>query len=153
MLKLNRKSTILLSFAGSILSLAALLIFMLLPTSDLANSVDHSAKDALMVFILSPVCAVLGSLSFIFALLKDRKAWVDFIECKPLAVAMTGLFGAFCIYNIALFASYLAQQFSLGFVAPFGGTVYEDLAVIAAVFVALKFLFSVLITIAVKRNK
>ena len=153
MLKLNRKTTILLAFAGSLLSLAALLIFMLLPTSDFANSIDRPAKDALMVLILSPACAVLGSASFLFAVIKDFKVWIKFLTNKPLVLGMTALFAAFCIYEIGLFTAYLTQQFSLGFVAPYSGTIYETLAVIATVFVVLKFVFSTLLSIAVNRNK
>lgn len=153
MLKLNRKTTILLSFAGSLLSLAALLIFMLLPTSDFANSIDRPAKDALMVLILSPVLALLGTAGFTFAVIKDFKAWVAFLDFKPLVVGMSALFGVFGIFNIGTFTAYLAELLSLGFVAPFSGTVYEYLAVIATVFVALKLVFSTLLSIAVIRNK
>lgn len=153
MLKINRKTTILLAYAGSIISLVGLLIFVLLPTSDLANSIEHSAKDALMVFILSPVCALIGSLAFIFATAKDFKVWVKFTEYKSLVTALTALFAAFSIYEIAFFTSYLAEQFSLGFVAPYSGTIYDTLAFVAIIFVALKFVASTFLSIAVIRNK
>lgn len=151
MLKLNKKSTIILSFAGSLLSLAALLIFMLLPTSDFANSVDHSAKDALMVFILAPVLSLVGSVSFIYAIVKDFRVWSNALA-EPLVKGLTALYGAMSLFNIALYFSYLFEQFSLGFVAPYSGTVYEYLAVIAAIFVILKFFFTAIVTIAVSRK-
>lgn len=153
MLKLNRKTTIFLTYAGSLLSLAALLIFMYLPSSDFANSIDRPAKDALMVMALSPVLATLGAVSFFFAIIKDIKAWVSFIELKPLVLCLTALSAVLSIFNIGLFASYTAELFSLGFVAPYSGTVYETLAVAAAVLVASKLIFSTLISIAAIRNK
>lgn len=153
MLKLNRKTTIFLTYAGSLLSLAALLIFMYLPTSDFANSIYRPAKDALMVMALSPVLATLGAVSFFFAIIKDAKAWVSFIELKPLVLCLTALSVVLSIFNIGLFASYTAELFSLGFVAPYSGTVYETLAVAAPVLVASKFVFSTLISIAAIRNK
>ena len=153
MLKLNRKTTIFLTYAGSLLSLAALLIFMYLPSSDFANSIDRPAKDALMVMALSPVLATLGAVSFFFDIIKDVKAWVSFIELKPLVLCLTAFSAVLSIFNIGLFASYTAELFSLGFVAPYSGTVYETLAVAATVLVASKLIFSTLISIAVIRNK
>lgn len=153
MLKLNRKTTIFLSFAGSLLSLAALLIFMYLPSSDFANSIDRPAKDALMVMAFSPVFATIGAVSFIFAIIKDIKAWVNFIELKPLVLCLTALSAVLSLFNIGLFASYTAELFSLGFVAPYSGTIYETLVVAAAVLVASKLVFSTLISIAAIRNK
>ena len=153
MLKLNRKTTVFLSFAGSIFSLIALLIFMYLPTSDFANSIDRPAKDALMAMAASPVLAFLGAVSFNFAVIKDFKAWVSFIDCKPLVISLTAFSAVLSLFNIGLFASYTAELFSLGFVAPFSGTIYETLTVISVVFVALKIVFSAIISIAVIRNK
>ena len=153
MLKLNRKTTVFLTFAGSVFSLIALLIFMFLPTSDFANSIDRPAKDALMVMAVSPVLAFLGAVSFNFAVIKDFKAWVSFIECKPLVIGLTSLSAVLSLFNIGLFAAYSAELFSLGFVASYSGTIYETLTVIATVLVALKIVFSVIITIAAIRNK
>ena len=153
MLKINRKSTVLLSFTGTLLSLAALLIFMILPTSDFANSIDRPAKDALMVLLASPVLALLGTFSLTFAFVKDFKAWADFICLKPIAVTVSAFLAVLGIYNIGMYSAYLSDLFSLGFVAPYSGTVYEYLAFVAVVFVVLEFVFSTLISIAAIRNK
>lgn len=153
MLNLNRKSTIFLSFTGALLSLAALLIFIFLPTSDFANSIDHSAKEALMVFITSPVFALLGTAGLLYAFLKDFKAWVDFLKFKALIISIAGVFGAFGVFNFGLFTAYLADMFSLGFIAPYSGTAYELLAVVAVISVILQFIFAGLVSIAEIRNK
>ena len=153
MLKINRKSTILLSVVGALLSLAALLIFMLLPTSDFANSIDRPAKDALMVLIASPVLALLGTVCLTFSFAKDFKAWAEFILLKPIAVTVTAFTAVLGLYNTGVFTAYLSDLFSLGFVAPYSGTVYEYLAFVAVVFVVLEFVFSTLISIAAIRNK
>lgn len=153
MLKINRKSTVLLSFAGAILSLAALLIFMILPTSDFANSIDRPAKDALMVLLASPVLSLLGTFSLTFAFVKDFKVWADFILLKPLAVTISAFLTIFGLYNTGVYSAYLSDLFSLGFVAPYSGTVYEYLVIVAVITVILKFVFSALISIAAIRNK
>lgn len=151
MLKTNRKSSVILSVLGSLLSLGALLIFMLLPTSEFANSVYHSAKDALYVFLLSPVLSFIGSAFILGAYIKDFKNLTDTLM-KSIAVSGAVLYSAIAVFNIATFAAYTAEQFSLGFVAPFSGTVYENLAVAAVIGVFHQILLTVLTVVSAKKE-
>ena len=152
MLKLNKTQTIASSFIGSVLALVALLIFLLLPTSDLANSIEHSAKDALWVLVFAPVASLIGSALLVFTFYKDKKVWSNLLA-EPIVVGLSGLFAALGIFNFATYLSYTITQFSLGFVAPFSGTTYEFLAVAATMIVILHFIFSILVTMAVARSK
>ena len=151
MLKINGKLSVVLSYAGSLLSLAALLIFKLLPTSELANGIQYSGTDALWVLAVCPVLALSGAVCFIASFMKDYKAWQNFISKEiPFCGAIA------CILSLAvgfaIYLSYTVTQFSLGFVAPYTGTVYETLGVVVTMMTVNMFVLSTFLTIAIKRN-
>lgn len=148
--KSNNKLSVILLWTGFIFSLAGLIMFKLFPSSDFANSVEHSAKDGLMVFIVTPVLLLLGAAAFITALLKNAATFEKLISHKGLYAA-TGIFGVGLIFNFAVALAYLISQFSLGFLAPFEGTVYDKLFVIMAVVTALEAAFSVFATIKISK--
>ena len=148
MLKANNK---LLAVISAVAALAALLIFLLLPTSQLANGIEHSAKDALWVLTCSPILSLLGTVSFVSIFLKDNMAWSNLLS-KPIVTGITGISLVFGLLNFATYLSYTATQFSLGFVAPYSDTIYEYLAWAATVTVILNFIFSAVIIIATKRH-
>lgn len=147
-----KRNNIVLSVFSAIAALAALLIFMLLPASELANSIEHSAKDALWVLVLSPLLSLLGSASFLAVFLKEKKTWIKLL-CEPIVIAAIGFTAVFGLFNFATYLSYTINQFSLGFVAPFAGTAYEQLAVAATVITVLNFVFSAIVVIAAMRSK
>ena len=80
-------------------------------------------------------------------ILQALKIEFDIAYVNEIFTAVLGL------YNTGVFTAYLSDLFSLGFVAPYSGTVYEYLAFVAVVFVVLEFVFSTLISIAAIRNK
>ena len=147
-----KRNNIILVFFSAIAAIVALLIFLMLPTSQLANGIEHSAKDALWVLAASPVFALVAAVCFVLVFIKDIDTWSNLLS-KPIVTAIIGLSSAFGLVNFIIYLTYTVQQFSLGFVAPFGGTVYELLSVAAIVIVVLNFIFSAIITIATLRNK
>lgn len=147
-----KRNNIILAVFSAVAALGALLIFLLLPTSELANGIEYSGKDALWVLVLSPVFSLLSTVSFIFVFIKDNNAWNNLL-CKPIVMSAIALSGSFGLLNFATYLSYTLQQFSLGFVAPYSGTAYEYLAVTATVTVVLNFLCSAFVSIATVRNK
>ncbi len=151
MLKVNKTKTAVLAFLGAIFALAGLLIFKLLPVSDLANSVEHSAKDAIYVLAAAPVCFLLGGIIYLAAFTKDYKAWKNFLSA-PMVLSATVIFAAGYIFNIAMSLSFFLSQNDIGFVAPFNGLIYEPLSIIMTVIVILDFIFAILGTAAVLRN-
>lgn len=151
MLKTNRKTTVILSFVGTLLSLVALLIFILLPSSEFANSVYRPAKDALYVFAISPVLSLIGSALILGEFIRDFKAW-SFTLMKSIVYSGVVLYAAIAVFNTAVFLAYTLELFSLGFVAPFNGTVYENLVIIAAVGVFHQFFLSVLTAVSLAKQ-
>ncbi len=151
MLKVNKTKTAVLAFLGALVALAGLLIFNLLPVSDLANSVEHSAKDAVLVLAASPACFLIGGIIYLAAFTKDYKAWKNFLSA-PMVLSATVIFAATFIFNCAVSLSFFLSQNALGFVAPFNGLIYEPLSIIMTVIVILDFIFAVLGTAAVFRN-
>ena len=151
MLKINGKLTVFLAYAGSVLFLAALLIYTILPTSELANGIQYSGTDALWVLAASPVLAIAGAVCFIASLAKDYKAWQNFIS-KELITGALAAISVCLVASVAMYISNFATQLSLGFVAPFTGTVYETYAVILTIVAIDMFILSTVAAIAVKRN-
>ena len=151
MLKINGKLTVLLAYAGSILFLGALLIYTILPTSELANGLQYSGTDALWVLAASPVLAIAGAACFIASLAKDFKTWQKFIAKELITGALAGI-SVCLIASVAMYISNFATQFSLGFVAPFTGTVYETYAIILTIVTINMFILSTVAAIAIKRN-
>ena len=147
MLKSNNK---LFAALSAVTALAALLIYLLLPTSELANSIEHSAKDALWVLVLAPVLSLISTASFVSVLIKDYAGFSK-ISAEPIVTSATVMALAFGFLNFATYLSYVIDQFALGFVAPYEGTKYELLAISATIVVILNFIFSAFIIIATKR--
>ena len=151
MLKLNSKSTITLAYAGSLLSLAALLIFKFLPTSELANGIQYSGTDALWALALCPLLAVLGAVCFMGSFLKDYKQWQDMFS-KTNFSAATVACGIIFVINIVVYLSLFIKYFRLGFVAPYTNSSYELYEIFVIIMTIHQFILSTFAAIAVKRN-
>lgn len=151
MLKSNGKFTVSLAYIGSVISLGALLIFKLLPTSELANGIQYTGKEALWVLILSPLFALLGAVTLMYAYIKNYKALQKFLP-KPAVTGTIIILAAFMIFNFCVYLSYLIAQFDLGFVAPYAGTVYESLETAVVIGTVLQFISSILANIAIVKN-
>lgn len=151
MLKLNRRKTISLTVSGLVFAVIALLVFIFLPTSDLANSIDYSAKSAIYVLAISPIASLLSFALYFYAMIKDYIVW-----CKALSkLAVTALAVLFVVFSVCSFITYITyfiSQVSLGFVAPYTGTAYEYLAIVTTIVVIHEALLTALSTTAVLRK-
>lgn len=143
MLKALKNKNVIFALLGSVLSLAGVLIYNLLPFSEIANGIQYSATDALWVLALSPALLFLGGVSFIFAFFKDKKNWEGTLPDAAI-YSFTAIFTAAVIINFAVSLSYFISQYDLGFVAPFTGLVYETFAVVMIIFAIWQFLFTAL---------
>ncbi len=152
MLRSIRTKTVTLSLAGALLSVVALLIFIVLPNSELANGIQYSGNDALWVLSLTPVFSLIGAINFLYAFLKDYKLWSGILS-NTIVKSAALVLGAMMIFNFAVYTSYLFTQLKLGFVAPYSGTVYENLQVILIVFSVLQILFGALSIPATSKSK
>ena len=109
------------------------------------------AKTALWILVASPLCSAIGSASFMYAFLKDYTSWCNSLS-KEIVFGATVLSGLFSVFSFAVYFSYTISQFSLGFVASFSGTVYEYLAVATTMVIIIKFIFTAIAIISVRRN-
>lgn len=151
MQNIKKTQTITLAYLGAILSLIGVLIFNILPTSDFANSIDRSGKDAVYLLTASPILVFIGAVVFMLAFLKDYKIWNSFLS-GAMVKGATIFFAVALIYNFAVTLSFFISQFSLGFVASFDGLVYEGLAIVTIVIAILQFVFATLASAAILRN-
>ena len=152
MQKSNRNSLVAFSLSGSLLSLAALLIFIFIPTSNLANSIEYSGTDAIWVLALCPAASLIGAVLFMLTFLKNFDEWTNTMS-KPLVVGMTILLGCMSLFNVVLYLSYFISQVELGFVAPYTGLIYDKLLTAAIVVTVHHFIFTAISVIAYKRSK
>ncbi len=151
MLKFNKIKAVIFAVSGSVLSLVGVLIFNLLPVSELANGIQYSGQDALWVLALSPILLFVGGAGFVASLFMDMKNWKKTLSDVAIYIAIAS-FAAAVIFNFAVSLSYFIMQFSLGFVAPFDGLIYESFAIVMIVFVIWQFLFSALTVAEVIRE-
>lgn len=152
MIKFNRKSTVVLAYAGALLALAALLILKILPTSELANGIQYSGTDALWVLAVCPVLAVLGAVCFIGSFIKDYKIWQSYLS-EPIIKGATIGCTIILAINLFVYFSYTIDQFSLGFVAPYIGTKYETYDLFVTITTVNQFILSTIAALAIKRSK
>ena len=137
-------------FLSAICSFASLLIYVLIPQSDLANSVTRPASHGLYALLVSPVLAAAALLLFCLAYIRHIGAFTK--TYKPtLCYGAFGLVGLGLVFNLISSVAFTASQFSLGFAAPVDGTVWETLAVFTAVFSVLNLTYAIL-TVTAKRK-
>lgn len=147
-----KRNNIILTVISALTAIVALLIFIVLPTSEFANGIEHSAKDSLWVLVCSPLFALISYASFIFIFLRDYSVWCNLLS-RPIVDSVKYLSFVLGIFNFTTYLAYTIDQFSLGFVAPYSGTKYEYMAFAATVIVVLNLIFSVITVIAVNRSK
>lgn len=109
-----------------VMVVAAVVLYKFVPVSDIANGIEHSAKDGLIFLAFSPVCAFIAATAYIVGGLTDKALvknsvvqLVIFIVSAVLLVFVTGT-------SVAMFF----EQMSLGFVAPLDGTVWATLGTV-----------------------
>ncbi len=114
------------AIAAFVLTVISVFIYNFIPASDFASSIDHSAKTALIVLGLSPVCALAAFVTYLVGGLTDKALvknsvvqLVIFIVSAVLLLVIT------CISAALLFI-----QADMGFVSPLNDTVYETLGIV-----------------------
>ena len=151
--KSGSKSAVIMAFSGALLSLAALLIFIFVPTSQLANGIEYAGTDALWVLAVSPIASLLGAVLFVLSFVKNFDEWFSTMS-KPLVLSMTILLSMMSLFNFGLYLSYFISQVDLGFVAPYTGLIYDKLLTVAIVVTFHQFFFSAISLIAeIRKSK
>lgn len=100
----------------SILLIAvSIIIYWTVPFSDIANSVEYSAKTGLMLFAVSPVCALVATIAYLVGGLTD-KALVRNSVVQLVIFIVSAVLSAFISFVAVRF---MIAQLSVGFVSPF----------------------------------
>ncbi|MBE6774625.1 MAG: hypothetical protein E7543_00345 [Ruminococcaceae bacterium] len=120
---------------GLVLLAVSVFMYKFVPVSDIANSIEHSGKDALYLLALSPVCALVAAVAYIVGGLTDKALVKNSVVQLVIFIVSAVLSVFVCATSAAMFF----DQLSLGFVAPLGDTVWNTLGnvnIIAAVLYA-----------------
>ena len=150
--KFDGRRTIILSAISTLFSLISLLIFLLLPFSEIANSIEYSSKIAIGILAASPLFAAVASAGFVCIFLKNRNNWSDFFPGEMLTASTVAVV-LVEISNLVIYLKFFISQLSMGFVAPYTGTIYDNLAVVVTMFMIYKLIFTALVIVAVRRDK
>lgn len=119
--KLNKKIIIPYCFA-LLFSLAAYLIYTLVPVSDIANSVEHSGMDAVYILTASPVCAFIALISLCLALIFNFKQLGNNKSSKLILSLSAILPVAFSVASAVFCTMFTVSQYQLGFTSPIDDT-------------------------------
>lgn len=120
---------------GLVLIILSVFMYKFVPVSDIANSIEHSAKDGLYLLAVSPACALVAAVAYIVGGLTDKALVKNSVVQLVIFIVSAVLLVFVCATSAAMFF----DQLSLGFVAPLGDTVWSTLGtlnIIAAVIYA-----------------
>ncbi len=118
-----------------VLVAVSVFIYQYAPVSDIANSVEHSAKNGLFLLAVSPVCALLSAVAYIVGGLTDKALVKNSVVQLVIFIVSAVLLVFVCATSAAMFF----EQLSLGFVAPVNGTVWSILGIVNIIAAALFF--------------
>ncbi len=121
--------------AGILLVAVSVFLYKYVPVSDIANSIEHSAKDGLYLLAVSPLSALVAFIAYLVGGLTDKALVKNSVVQLVIFIVSAVLLAFICGTSAALFFS----QLSLGFVAPPDGTVWSTLGtvnIVAAVLYA-----------------
>lgn len=108
------------------LIIAGIFIYWYIPVSDIANSIEHSAKDALYLLAISPVCTLIAAILYLVGGLTDKALVRNSVVQRVIFIVSEIILFFITAVSSAMFFS----QLSLGFVAPVDGTVWNTLGII-----------------------
>lgn len=93
----------------------SIIIYWTVPFSDIVNSVEHSAKTGLMIFAVSPVCAVVATIAYLIGGLTDKALVKNSVVQLVIFIVSSVLLVLISFVSLR----FMLAQISLGFVAPF----------------------------------
>ncbi len=129
--------------------LASYLFYVLVPSSELANGLEHPGITAVYVLTASPVLAVVTLILLVvtFFLNKD---YISNLVSKPAAVTGFAVLSLMVAVSVYFTVSFVTLQYKLGFAAPIYGTKWSGYAVYILVSVILQFISLLLVTLKMK---
>lgn len=123
------------------------IIYISIPTSDLANSIEHSGMDAVYVLTVSPVAAILALIFFILSYVLNRD-YLNSLLSKPVATVGYAVLTIMILISAIFSVSFVASQYSLGFTAPINGTVWHSYSIFILISCIINLIALILLTLA-----
>ena len=111
---------------GLVLVIASAFLYKYVPVSDIANGIEHSAKNGLIFLAASPICAFFAAVAYIVGGLTDKALVKNSVVQLVIFIVSAVLLVFICGTSAAMFF----YQLSLGFVAPLGDTVWNTLGTV-----------------------
>ncbi len=109
-----------------VLVIISVVLYEYVPVSDIANSIEHSGKDGLIFLAFSPLSAFVAFVAYLVGGLTDKALVKNSVVQLVIFIVSAVLLAFVCAVSAAMFFS----QFSLGFVAPLGDTVWSMLGIV-----------------------
>lgn len=132
-----------------ILYLASYLIYTFIPSSALANSVEHPGITAVYVLTASPIAAVIALVLLVLAFVTNKDYFSKLIG-KAVTVPLFVILSIMVAVSIYFTVSFVVMQYKLGFAAPIYGTKWSGYAVYMLISVILQFISLLLVTLKMK---
>ncbi len=131
-----------------ILMIASDFIYWWLPSSELANGIEHSGMEAVYVLFAASAASALALISYVGGSIADKAIISNSVVQKIIFVASVVGIGVSAAITIA----FTVFSNSLGFVAPTDGTSWHTLGIVSAVMTLCFIGANIYIFIAGKKN-
>lgn len=109
--------------AALLFIIAGIFFYHYVPVSDIANSIEHSAKDGLYFLSLSPICSLIAAVAYIVGGLTDKAL----VKNSVVQLVIFIVSAVITVFILATCAAMFFSQLSLGFAAPIDGTSWDTL--------------------------
>ncbi len=109
-----------------VLIVVSVVVYMYVPVSDIANSIEHSGKDGLTFLAFSPICAFIAFVAYLIGGLTDKALVKNSVVQLVIFIVSAVLLAFVCAVSAGMFFT----QLPLGFVAPLGDTVWGTLGTV-----------------------
>ncbi len=111
---------------GLVLIIASVVLYKFVPVSDIANGIEHSAKDGLLLLAASPICAFVAAVAYIVGGLTDKAL----VKNSVVQLVIFIVSAVLLVFVFSTSVALLFEQMSLGFVAPLDNTIWETLGIV-----------------------
>lgn len=109
-----------------VLTVVSVILYNYVPVSDIANGIEHSAKDGLIFLAFSPVCVLVAAIAYIIGGVNEKAIVKNSVVQLVIFIVSSVLLLFIFLTSVAMFF----EQLSLGFVAPLTDTVWEKLGTV-----------------------
>lgn len=132
-----------------ILILAAYLVYTIVPSSELANSIEHSGMDAVYVLTAAPILSFSALVLSVLSYALNRK-YLNELLSKQIAFAGCAVITFMLLLCTYFSISFVVSQYQLGFTAPINDTKWESYGIFMLVACIIQFISMILLALKMK---